>query len=112
MNVVIDGLGDRHDTDAQPAPLNLRYELHRAAKRPVAADDEEDPDAKPFQCFDHLARVLAPARCSKGGSALVVNVGYSLWGQFDRLGGAPGNKAGVAVAKTDDVLDSVAAGQF
>ena len=75
VDVVVDRLRDADDADEQIAPADLVDELHRAAQRPVAPDDEQDADVELVEAVDHLARVLIAARRPEGRAAAVVDVG-------------------------------------
>ena len=61
VDVVVDGLGDRHPRGLEGAPVDLGGQLHGAADGAVAAHHEEDVDPQRLQVVDHLSRVLRAA---------------------------------------------------
>ena len=108
VDVVVDRLGDADDADEEIAPADLVDELHRASKRPVAPDDEQDADVELVEAVDHLARVLVAARGSERRPASVMDVGHRRGGELDRFVAALADEPPVPVAKAEDLRDAVA----
>ncbi len=112
VDVVVDRLGDPHHGDRQLAPLDLADQLGRPPQRPVAADDEQRPDAHLLQLVDHLAGILAAARGAEDGPAQVVDRADHRRREPQRLVPEPGDDPFEAVAKAEDLLHAVGVGQL
>ena len=103
VDVVVDRLRDPDDRDGQPAPLDLRDDLARAAQRAVAADHEQHADAERRERVDHLDRVLAAARRAEHGAALLVDLAHLRRAQAHRLVAVARDQPLEAVAEAEDL---------
>ena len=79
-DVVVDGLGDADHGDPQAPLADHPHDLHGAAHRAVAADDEQHVDVEPLEAVDDLLGVLVAARGAEHGAAVDGDVAHRLAG--------------------------------
>ena len=111
-DVVVDRLRDADDGDPQ-APLGDHPDdLHRAAHRPVAADDEQHVDVEPLEAVDDLLGVLVAARGAQDGAAVDGDVAHRGSGLSSTTSWPyDGDEPLVAVLDADDPAHLVVVGQ-
>jgi len=84
LDVVVDGLRDADDGQAEPAPQGLLGDFVGAVLGAVAADADEDLDVAGLEPVDDFADVLLSARGGEEGAAFAVDVLDELRGEDER----------------------------
>ena len=110
-DVVVDRFRDADDADLQATARRFLADLLCPAKRPVAADGEEDPDAKFLHVVHHFRRVLGPSGRPEDGSAALVDPVDGFGRQLERLVPNPAHEAFVPEAEAVDLVHAVVVAQ-
>ena len=110
-DVVVDGFGDAHHGNRQPAAGDLGGDGLGAAQRAVAPYREEQVDAVLDQCIDHDRRRLLPARGAQQRAAQRADALDPLRREQQRLVAQRQVQPLVAVAEAVDRLHAVVVGQ-
>jgi hypothetical protein len=95
------------DADLQAAPRRFVADLLCPAKRPVAADGEQNPDPEVVDVVDHFRHVLGPSGRTENRSAALVDPVDRFGCQLERPVPDPAHEAFVSEAEAVDLVHGV-----
>ncbi len=101
VDVVVDGLGDADDGNAQVAQTYFLGDGRSRLHGTVAADDEEHAHVEPFKRVHDFGGVLRPARGAEQRPAELVDVLHAGRGQFHNIVAVGGDEALKPVADAE-----------